>query len=851
MGYGTRLLAKGLCVTLLLAVGAGRVQAYSFGAGPGAQVEFFQNNTLLVYEHNVTISSNEPNNEIEGYKISFKDEDPLPEGMYGSFVRGSDVDYLEVLDPGGAGDLRRWNQRVFLGRPGPDVTLPTAQENYACSKMWTQGIYPGGGGHVGPPVITLDVRLRYRTPQIPATSWTLTNTAAHAITDAHIKFSTDHPRYLVLPDIPAGDSITVEGQMDPEWEWTFGGMLDAPTPEPVIAFGPGGESPEGRDFTEVFTNAPYGDPDSPTCGLGAAILADRERNGWDTPDLGRIGEGRPEGEYDCAFDANSIAPVDFDLYAFSTGQKVGAGTQAEVLEDRTWDPGHNPADPTGGSGTWNTTAADWSDGTADVAWDSSIPPDAVFAGDPGTVALAEPAAARSLTFASDGYTLTGTEPLTLGYVGARVTAGNEATITGPIAGNSGLKKDGEGKLTVTGTNTYTGDTVVRGGTLAVNSDAALGNPANGVELCRDTTLETLSDLTTSRSFTTDKGSTFHVRSGTFRPLVAFTGTGPNVTVDAGGTFDSDQVPFDLATITLDHGTFTADGNGPDGGPADEPITFGNLEMTGGTLIVGTGERGTSMEGNSIKTYADETTSLVTSLSTTNPENQWLSFGRAYIADGAAAVDCDIQVPLSSGCLDMWDHGVLRLSGPSPNAVASLYMRNGTVELAKPTGVTALNGDIQFDDGTLRLLNSHQISDDAHLSVYKGSLATNGYDEALGTLTLTSTRSLFVDLGAGSTSLLQFEDSSSAGWPGYIHVLQWSGDLAGGGTEGLFFGTDATGLTADQLTRIRFHDPADLPPGVYDARILDTGEVVPLPEPATLALLALGGMGMLVRRRRRD
>jgi hypothetical protein len=47
---------------------------------------------------------------------------------------------------------------------------------------------------------------------------------------------------------------------------------------------------------------------------------------------------------------------------------------------------------------------------------------------------------------------------------------------------------------------------------------------------------------------------------------------------------------------------------------------------------------------------------------------------------------------------------------------------------------------------------------------------------------------------------------------------------------LFVGTTAQGLSAAQLARIRFANPAGLPTGNYSARILATGEVVPVARP---------------------
>jgi len=51
----------------------------------------------------------------------------------------------------------------------------------------------------------------------------------------------------------------------------------------------------------------------------------------------------------------------------------------------------------------------------------------------------------------------------------------DTTVTGVISGAGGLTMSGTGVLTLNGANTYTGDTLVSSGTLALNSTGALGN----------------------------------------------------------------------------------------------------------------------------------------------------------------------------------------------------------------------------------------------------------------------------------------------------------------------------------------------------------------------------------------
>ncbi len=83
---------------------------------------------------------------------------------------------------------------------------------------------------------------------------------------------------------------------------------------------------------------------------------------------------------------------------------------------------------------------------------------------------------------------------------------------------------------------------------------------------------------------------------------------------------------------------------------------------------------------------------------------------------------------------------------------------------------------------------------------------------------------------GENSVLHFSASSGLVWSNdtALWIENWNGSLAGGGAEQLFFGTDANGLTPQQLSQICFHDPAGAPPGIFPAQILANGEVVPGP-----------------------
>lgn len=158
--------------------------------------------------------------------------------------------------------------------------------------------------------------------------------------------------------------------------------------------------------------------------------------------------------------------------------------QAAVL---TWDVtpgtvGAGNGSLTGGAGTWNTVAnlGNWSldAGANNVAWVNNATPDSAIFGDVGgTVTLGSEIRVNTLTFNATGYTISG-NTLTLAGSTPTVIANANATISSIVAGSDGLTKTGAGVLTLSGANTYTGGTIINGGTLVITADNNLGDTAS-------------------------------------------------------------------------------------------------------------------------------------------------------------------------------------------------------------------------------------------------------------------------------------------------------------------------------------------------------------------------------------
>jgi outer membrane autotransporter protein len=152
--------------------------------------------------------------------------------------------------------------------------------------------------------------------------------------------------------------------------------------------------------------------------------------------------------------------------------------------------------PIGGTGTWSTTLAAWTDAALDAVPTAMSPQPgiAIFEGTGGTVTVfdnggASPVNASGLQFAVDGYTLKGDTLTLIGTLsggaitapvisvgdGTSASAGDVATIGNVLAGSDGLTKADFGTLVLTAANAYTGGTTVTGGTLEI---AAGGTPGH-------------------------------------------------------------------------------------------------------------------------------------------------------------------------------------------------------------------------------------------------------------------------------------------------------------------------------------------------------------------------------------
>jgi hypothetical protein len=123
--------------------------------------------------------------------------------------------------------------------------------------------------------------------------------------------------------------------------------------------------------------------------------------------------------------------------------------------------------------------------------------------------------------------------------------------------------------------------------------------------------------------------------------------------------------------------------------------------------------------------------------------------------------------------------------------------------------------------------------------YSGTFIMDGgiFESARGTHTFGRLQLLtnsVIALPSGMASVLQFARSDFPAWTSgaLLVITNWQGNTNGGGMHRVVFGTSTPppGLTPTQVAQIRFRNPVGWPSGDHFARMLATGEVVPVARP---------------------
>jgi autotransporter-associated beta strand protein len=147
-----------------------------------------------------------------------------------------------------------------------------------------------------------------------------------------------------------------------------------------------------------------------------------------------------------------------------------------------------------------------------------------------------------------------------------------STVAIPMSGNLALAKDAGGTLTITGANTYSGDTIVRAGVLSVANSGNLGASTNGIQLAGGT-LRNTAAITSTRNVAVDAaGGTLDAAAD--HTVGNISGAGP-LTKTAAGILTANHVRTSSLTISGGNVVIAPSGGAASGTNVINSLTIGD------------------------------------------------------------------------------------------------------------------------------------------------------------------------------------------------------------------------------------------------------------------------------------
>ena len=432
------------------------------------------------------------------------------------------------------------------------------------------------------------------------------------------------------------------------------------------------------------------------------------------------------------------------------------------------------------------------------------------------------------------------------------------TVSNAITGSGSLVQLGGGTTTLSGTNSVA-TLFARFGTASISGSTTAANYASIGQLSGDSgtlTVQGSGSLTVNTGAGDLNVSDLAGSTGTLN--TAGTVAATNLYV---GKNNDNLTSAATGTVNQSGGTVTVSGaNGVI--LALNQNAVGTYNLDGGTLTTqkiskGGGATGTfNFNGGTLKATAASAT-FMTGLTTANVRNGGAIFdtNSNNITVGQALIHSTIGGDnATDGGLTKNSAGTLTLTAASTYTGATT-VNGGTLAVSGSLSATTV---VNINAGTLLLGANNLVNDAAAVNLGGGTLATGGFSDTLGALTLTANST--IDFGSGSASELTFTTLTLGS--NSLNIWNWTatnlpaeadGGVAGDGLRDRLLFTTLGSLSTAELSQIHFFSDAGSTALGSEAGQISFGgnqELVPVPEPTTIfgALALVGLVGYRERRR---
>jgi len=333
---------------------------------------------------------------------------------------------------------------------------------------------------------------------------------------------------------------------------------------------------------------------------------------------------------------------------------------------------------------------------------------------------------------------------------------------GSITGDGGITKSGNGKLTLSAANSFTGEVVVNAGTLAVTQANALGAITAGTKIISGATLDVSNGITLAAEPLTLAGTGLSGVGALTSSSGANTVSGP-ITLSANALITA-QGNSGVDSLTLTNGISGSNYTLSIGGSADTTIS-GNISGTG--FALNKVDAGVLTLSGTNNTYTGGTTitggklfAATTNLTGAITDNAILQIEQT--ANGSFAGNIS-----GSGELIKEGTGAVTLSGT--NTVSTITLNDGTLVIASSTALPTT--------GTLTLTGGGSLLTLSAAGTYGASTHTVN-------LTPANATNPALNIGSGNAvtlaSHLVISSQTQIAVPGVTGVLTLSGALSGNG-----------------------------------------------------------------------